>query len=73
MAKRKSHDIDDKQPHEPLVDLIGFQTKSGNRMKDYLKSHGMLDLSFRDRMDLFLPPASTAYISEDDFWLRIKG
>ncbi|MCF8092568.1 MAG: hypothetical protein K9K40_08910 [Desulfotignum sp.] len=72
MAKSKLHNIDDKQPYEPLVDLIGFQTKPGNRIKDYLKSHGMLKLSLIDLMDLFLPPASNAYITEDNFWLAIN-
>ncbi len=71
MAKSKSYDIDIKQPHEPLVDLIGFQTKPGNRIKTYLESHGMLELSLRDFMDLFLPPASNDFISEDDFWRSI--
>jgi hypothetical protein len=71
MAKSKSYNIDDKRPYEPLVDLIGFQTKPGNRIKDYLKSHGILELSLRDLMDLFLPPASNAYITEDAFWLSI--
>ena len=72
MATGKSYDIDIKQPYEPLVDLIGFQTKPGNRIKDYLKSHGMLELSLRDLMNLFLPPASlNTYISEDNFWRSI--
>jgi hypothetical protein len=71
MAKSKSHNIEEKWPYEPLVDLIGFQTKPGNRIKDYLKSHGILELSLRDLMDLFLPPASDTYISEDDFWRSI--
>ncbi len=71
MAKDKVYDIDVKLHHETLVDLIGFQTKAGNRIKDYLVTHGMLELTIRDLMDLFLPPASDVYISEDGFWLSI--
>jgi hypothetical protein len=71
MAKDKVYDIDVKLPHETLVDLIGFQTKPGNRIKTYLETYDLLELSLRDLMDLFLPPASDVYISEDDFWLSI--
>jgi hypothetical protein len=71
MAKRKLYDIEEKWPYEPLVDLIGFQTKPGNRIKDYLVTHGFLELSLRDLMDFFLPPASSVFISEDDFWRSI--
>lgn len=44
-----------------------FFTKPWQKAKDYLKSHGMLELNLRDLMDLFLPPASDTYKSEDDF------
>ena len=47
-----------KWPSEELVDLIGFRTKAGNRIKDYLKDHRIVELNLRELIDLFLPPAS---------------
>ncbi len=63
--------IDKKWPSEQLVDSIGFQTKAGNRTKDYLRSHGIEELSIRELMGLFLPPASNHFKSEDEFWESI--
>lgn len=70
-AKDNTYDIDEKWPYIKLVDLIGFRTKAGNRIKDYLKDHGIVELSIRELIDLFLPPASDNYKSEYEFWVSI--
>ena len=58
MASIKSiHDtnnIDVKWPSEKMVDSIGFRTRAGNRIKDYLNDHEIESLNFRELMDLFL-------------------
>ncbi len=68
---RETNDIDVKWPSEKLVDSIGFQTKAGNRIKDYLNDHGIVKLSLKELIDLFLPPASNIHISEYEFWVNI--
>ena len=70
-AKHETYDIDIKWPSEELVDLIGFRTKAGNRIKDYLKDHGIVKLSLRKLIDLFLTPASNTHKSEYEFWVNI--
>ena len=75
MASIKSiHDtnnIDVKWPSEKLVDSIGFPTRAGNRIKDYLNDHEIESLNFRELMDLFLPPASKHHKTESEFWSSI--
>ena len=68
---RETNDIDVRWPSEKLVDSIGFQTKAGNRIKDYLNDHGIVKLSLKELIDLFLPPASNIHISEYEFWVNI--
>ena len=68
---REANDIDAKWPSENLVDSIGFRTKAGNRIKDYLNDHGMVKLSLRELIDLFLPPASNIHKSEYELWVNI--
>lgn len=70
-AELETCGIDVKWPSEELVDLIGFRTKAGNRIKDYLMDQGMAKMSLRELMDLFLPPASNAHKSEHEFWVSI--
>ncbi|CAB1074840.1 hypothetical protein D1AOALGA4SA_2660 [Olavius algarvensis Delta 1 endosymbiont] len=65
------NDLDIKWPSEKLVDSIGFRTKAGNRIKDYLNDHSILELSLRELIDLFLPPASNSFKSEYEFWVDI--
>jgi len=65
------NNIDVKWPSEKLVDSITFRTKAGNRIKEYLINSGIVELSLRRFMDLFLPPASKIYKSEYDFWVNI--
>ena len=65
------NNIDVKWPSEKLVDSITFRTKAGNRIKEYLINSGIVELSLRQFMDLFLPPASKSYKSEYDFWVNI--
>ncbi len=66
-----TNDIDVKWPSGKLVESIGFQTKAGNRIKDYLNDHGIVKLSLRELIDLFLPPASNIFKSEYEFWVDI--
>ena len=66
-----TNDIDVKWPSENLVESIGFRTKAGNRIKDYLNDRGVVKLSLRKFIDLFLPPASNIYKSEYEFWVNI--
>lgn len=68
---REANNIDVKLPSEKLVDSIGFQSRAGNRIKDYLKDHGIEELSFRDFMGMFLPKASNRHKSESEFWSNI--
>jgi len=68
---RETNDIDERWPSENLVDSIGFRTKAGNRIKDYLNDHGIVKLSLRELIDLFLPPASNNHKSEYEFWVNI--
>lgn len=68
---RETNDIDVRWPSEKLVDSTGFPTKAGNRIKDYLKDHGIVKLSLRELIDLFLPPASNIHKSEYAFWVNI--
>lgn len=68
---REVNDIDTKWPHEELVDSIGFRLKAGNRIKDYLNDHGIVELSLRELMDLFLPPALNTHKSDYEFWVNI--
>ena len=68
---REVNDIDVKWPAEMLVDSIGFQTKAGNRIKDYLNQQGAVKTSLRDLMGLLLPPASCTYKRDEDFWRSI--
>ena len=68
---RGTNDIDVKWPAEMVVDYIGFQTKAGNRIKDYLNQQGYLKISLRELMSLLLPPASCTYRSDEDFWRSI--
>jgi len=68
---RETNDIDERWPSENLVDSIGFRTKAGNRIKDYLNDHGIVKLSLRELIDLFLPPASIIHKSEYEFWVNI--
>jgi hypothetical protein len=70
-TKHEINDIDIKEPSEELVDSIGFRAKAGNRIKDYVKNHGIVALSLRELMDLFLPPASSTYKSRYEFWMNI--
>ena len=70
-SKPDTNDIDAKWPSEKLVDSIGFRTKAGNRIKDYLNNHGIDKLSLRELLDLFLPPASNIFKSEYEFWVDI--
>jgi len=65
------NNIDVKWSSEKLVDSITFRTKAGNRIKEYLINSGIVELSLRRFMDLFLPPASKIYKSEYDFWVNI--
>jgi hypothetical protein len=65
------NNIDVKWPSGKLVDSIGFRAKAGNRIKDYLSNHGIEELSFRELMGLFLPPASNSHKSEGEFWSNI--
>jgi len=65
------NDIDVKWPSEELVDSIGFRTKSGNRIKDYLNDHGIRELSLRELIDLFLPPELNIHKSQYEFWVSI--
>ena len=65
------NNIDVKWPSEKLVDSIGFRTKAGNRIKDYLSDHGIVKLSLRELIDLFLPPTSNIHKSEYEFWVNI--
>ena len=37
-----TNDIDVKWPSGKLVESIGFRTKAGNRIKDYLNDHGIV-------------------------------
>ena len=67
----ETYDIDVKCSSEQLIDLIGFQTKAGNRIKDYLNDHGIMALSLRELIDLFLPPASNTHKSEYEFRVNI--
>ena len=73
--KRKSilttNDIDVKWPSENLVESIGFRTKAGNRIKDYLNDHGIVKLSLRALISLFLPPASNIFKSKYEYWVDI--
>ncbi|CAB1067368.1 hypothetical protein D1AOALGA4SA_27 [Olavius algarvensis Delta 1 endosymbiont] len=46
-----ANDIDIKWPSENLVESIGFRTKAGNRIKDYLNDHGILKLSLRELIE----------------------
>jgi len=74
MLTKKIHqtnDIDVKWPSEELVDSIGFQTKAGNRIKDFLKEHGIEEITLRGFIDLFLPPLSKEYKTKDEFWISI--
>jgi hypothetical protein len=66
-----TNDINVKWPSENLVELIGFRTKAGNRIKDYLNDHGIVKLSLREFIDLFLPPASNIFKSKYEFWVAI--
>ena len=68
---QETYDIDVKCSSEQLIDLIGFRTKAGNRIKDYLNDHGIMALSLRELIDLFLPPASNTHKSEYEFWVNI--
>jgi len=61
---RETNNIDVKWPSEKLVDSIGFRARSGNRIKDYLRDHGIEGLSLRELMGLFLPPASETWRSK---------
>ena len=70
-AEHKTYDIDVKWPSEELVDLIGFRTKAGNRIKDYLKDHRIVELSLKELIDLFLPSSSNTHKSEYEFWVSI--
>lgn len=70
-TKHKTYDIDVKWPSEELVDSIGFRTKAGNRIKDSLNDHGIVELNLRELIDLFLPPASSTHKSEYEFWVNI--
>ena len=70
---RETNNIDVKWPSEKLVDSIGFQSRAGNRIKDYLKDHGIEELSFREFMGLFLPTASNHHKSESEFWSNIPN
>ncbi|RLC16266.1 MAG: hypothetical protein DRH93_18855, partial [Deltaproteobacteria bacterium] len=65
------NNIDVNWPSEKLVNSITFRTKAGNRIKEYLINSGIVELSLRQFMDLFLPPASKSYKSEYDFWVNI--
>ncbi len=71
MASMKSinetNNIDVKWPSEELVDSIGFRARAGNRIKAYLRDHGIEELSFRELMGLFLPPASSRHKKESEF------
>ena len=66
-----TNDIDVKWPSEKLAESIGFRTKAGNRIKDYLNDRGIVKLSLRELLDLFLPPASNIFKSEYEFWVSI--
>ncbi len=68
---RETNDIDVKWPSGKLVDSIAFRTKSGNRIKDYLNDHGIMELSLRELIDLFLPPELNIHKSEYEFWVSI--
>jgi hypothetical protein len=68
---RDTNDLDVKWPSETLVESIGFQTKPGNRIKDYLNDLGIVKLSLRELIDLFLPPASKIHKSKYEFWANI--
>jgi hypothetical protein len=70
-AENGTCDIDVKKPSNELVDLVDFRTKAGNRIKDYLKDHRIVELSLRELIDLFLPPASTTHKSKHEFWVNI--
>jgi hypothetical protein len=67
----ENNNIDEKWPSEKLVDSIGFRSRVGNRIKEYLSDHGMEELSFRELMELFLPSVSNRYKSECEFWSNI--
>jgi hypothetical protein len=66
-----TNDIDVKWPSEKLVESIGFRTKAGNRIKDYLNDRGIVKLSLRELLDLFLPSPSNIFKSEYEFWVNI--
>jgi len=68
---RETNNIDVKWPSEKLVDLIGFRERAGNRIKDYLRNHGIEGLSLRELMELFLTPASNRPKSESESWSNI--
>ncbi len=67
----ETNNIDVKWPSEKLIHSIGFRVKAGNRIKDYLRDHGIEELSLRELMGLFLPPASNRHKSEREFWSNI--
>jgi len=67
----ETNNIDVKWPSEKLIHSIGFRVKAGNRIKDYLRDHGIEELTLRELMGLFLPPASNRHKSEREFWSNI--
>jgi hypothetical protein len=66
-----TNDIDVKWRSENLIESIAFRAKAGNRIKDYLNDHGIVKISIREMMDLFLPPASEIFKSEYEFWVDV--
>ena len=64
----ETNDIDMRWPSTKLVDTIGFRTKAGNRIIDYLNRKGIREISLSAFMDLFLPTASNTFKSNSEFW-----
>ncbi len=63
--------IDTKYSYKKILELIVFQTRVKNRVTEYFEDHRIKELSFRNFMDLFLPPASDAYRTREKFYLSI--
>jgi len=71
MEPQHEFDIDIKYPYKKTLVWIGFQTRVGNRVEEYLADHKIEELTFRKLMDLFLPPVSDDYITREKFYLSI--
>ncbi len=63
-----TNNIDVKWPSEELLDSIGFQTKAGNRIKEFLIDRGIDEITLRQFIDLFLPPETKEYKTDYEFW-----